>query len=220
MRSADSYELSECSNADSKCSQSLESVLMEGEEVSETIKELILEEKRRNFISKTEQFYEPANLKRCHSASLIYHRRENLTLPFHLERILHSNRKCPNIATDDLLDAVYGAYFGFLIGDVVGAHVAFKLYNLPEIPAALLMNGGGTYNIGPGQGTDQTEILLSASYGLLEGAANYSSDIMARKYLEWLDSKPFNLSAVFALAFIEIRKKRQAEGSAYSEGLG
>ena len=98
--------------------------------------------------------------------------------------------------------------------------MAFKLYNLPDIPAALLMNGGGTYNIGPGQGTDQTEILLSASYGLLEGAANYSSDIMARKYLEWLDSKPFNLSAVFALAFIEIRKKRQAEGSAYSEGLG
>jgi hypothetical protein len=32
-------------------------VLLEGEEVSETIRELILEEKRRNFISKTEQFY-------------------------------------------------------------------------------------------------------------------------------------------------------------------
>lgn len=29
------------------------------------------------------------------------------------------------------------------------------------------MNGGGTYNIGPGQGTDQTEILFAACYGLI-----------------------------------------------------
>ena len=79
-----------------------------------------------------------------------------MKLPYHLERMLHSNRKCPNIAIDDTLDAIYGAFFGFLIGDIVGAHVAFKIYAVPEIPAALLMNGGGTYNIGPAQGTDQT----------------------------------------------------------------
>lgn len=54
------------------------------------------------------------------------------------------------------MDSIYGAFFGFVIGDIVGAHLAYKLYNIPEIPAALLMNGGGTYNIGPGQGTDQT----------------------------------------------------------------
>jgi hypothetical protein len=57
---------------------------MENEEISDTIKELILEEKRRNFISKTEQFYEPSSLKRCHSASLIHYKKENLSLPFHL----------------------------------------------------------------------------------------------------------------------------------------
>jgi len=34
--------------------------------------------------------------------------------------------------------------------------VAYKIYGINEIPSALLMNGGGTYNIGPGQGTDQT----------------------------------------------------------------
>ena len=54
------------------------------------------------------------------------------------------------------MDSVYGAFFGFLIGDIVGAHIAYKLYSIPYIPSALLMNGGGTYNIGPGQGTDQT----------------------------------------------------------------
>ncbi len=73
--STESYSVSEDSLADSKRSVSLESVVMEQEEVSDTIRELILEERRRNFISKTEQFYEPANLKRCHSASLVHHRR-------------------------------------------------------------------------------------------------------------------------------------------------
>lgn len=35
--------------------------------------------------------------------------------------------------------------------------MAYTICN-PElfIPGALLMNGGGTYNLGPGQGTDQT----------------------------------------------------------------
>jgi hypothetical protein len=53
-----------------------------------------------------------------------------------------------------MYDAVYGAFFGFLIGDIVGAHIAYKVHSIPYyIPEALLMNGGGTYNLGPGQGT-------------------------------------------------------------------
>jgi hypothetical protein len=159
---------------------------MESEEVSDTIKELILEEKRRNFISKTEQYYEPMNLRRCHSASLVHHRKEDLVLPYQLERMLHNSRKCPNIAQDDLMDSIYGAFFGFLIGDIVGAHIAYKIYSIPEIPTALLMNGGGTYNIGPAQGTDQTEIMLSACYGLIDGGNVYSADAMSRRYLRWL----------------------------------
>lgn len=45
--------------------------------------------------------------------------------------MLHSHRKCPNIATDDTLDAIYGAFFGFLVGDIAGAHIAYKVYGLP-----------------------------------------------------------------------------------------
>ena len=134
--------------------------------------------------------------------------------------MLHSNRKCPNIATDDLLDSIYGAFFGFIIGDVVGAHLAYKIYNIPEIPAALLMNGGGTYNIGPGQGTDQTEILFAACYGLIEGGCSYNSDFMAKKYLNWLDSRPFNVSAIFILSFVEIRKKKFKEKGIALNELG
>jgi hypothetical protein len=70
------------------------------------------------------------------------------------------------------------------------------------------MNGGGTYNIGPGQGTDQTEILFAAAYGLIEGGSTYCPDFMAKKYLHWLESKPFNVSAIFILSLVEIRKKK------------
>ena len=83
--------------------------------------------------------------------------KELIRLPIHLQRLLYSNRKCPNIAHDDFLDSVYGAFFGFLIGDIVGAHIAYKINGIPfYIPEALLMNGGGTYNLGPAQGTEQS----------------------------------------------------------------
>ena len=32
---------------------------------------------------------------------------------------------------------------------------------------ALLMNGGGTYGLGAGQGSDQTEIMLTLCYALI-----------------------------------------------------
>jgi hypothetical protein len=48
------------------------------------------------------------------------------------------------------------------------------------------MNGGGTYNIGPAQGTDQTEILFSTCYGLIEGRGTYSQDLIALRYLKWV----------------------------------
>lgn len=47
----------------------------------------------------------------------------------------------------------------------------------------MMMNGGGTYNLGPGQGTDQTEILFSLCYGLIEGKGNYNRNEVATKYM-------------------------------------
>lgn len=43
---------------------------------------------------------------------------------------------------------------------------------------------------------------------------------MAKKYLNWLDSKPFNVSAIFILSFVEIRKKKFKEKGIALEGLG
>lgn len=68
------------------------------------------------------------------------------------------------------MDKIYGAYFGFLIGDVTGGYLAYTNERLDVfLPNALLMNGGGTYKLGAGQGTDQTELLFTVSYALIEG---------------------------------------------------
>ena len=78
--------------------------------------------------------------------------------------------------------------------------MAYKIANINDIPSALLMNGGGTYNIGPGQGTDLTELFLSCCYGLIGGNGKYSQNLMAKRYLEWMESRPFNISAIFLLS--------------------
>ena len=73
------------------------------------------------------------------------------------------------------------------------------------------MNGGGTYNLGPGQGTDKTENMLSTCYGLLAGCQTYNTDFQAKRYLKWLESKPFNISAIYILSFVEISRKKRLE---------
>ena len=66
-------------------------------------------------------------------------------------------------------DHVFGCIFGGFIGDAAGAYLEF-MKTLPvkeQVEAAMCMPGGGILNIGPGQGTDDTEMqmaILSALY--------------------------------------------------------
>lgn len=114
------------------------------------------------------------------------------------------------------MDPIFGAFFGFLIGDVIGSYMAYNSDRNYEnmIPNALLMNGGGTYGLAVGQGSDQTEIMFSLCEGLIDGQGTYNRNTVATKYLEWFESKPFNFSAIFALSMRDIRKKR-VEGTEY-----
>ena len=85
------------------------------------------------------------------------------------------------------------------------------------IPSALLMNGGGTFNLNPAQGTDETEIMLSAAYGLMECGECYSVNTMGMSYLRWLESKPFDLPVLMALSFSDVRS---GSGNNSSSGKG
>lgn len=101
------------------------------------------------------------NARGLHSVSRINFSKVGLNIPKNVSRILSSNKIYPDIPnlhnSSAQNDALYGAFFGFLIGDAVGSYLAYVTRGLEEfVPNALLMNGGGTYNLGSGQGSDQT----------------------------------------------------------------
>ena len=68
---------------------------------------------------------------------------------------LLSYHRCLNLAKSDIYDRAYGAMFGFLIGDSMGAYLVNLPYNEAQINAALLMRGGGAMNLKSGECTDE-----------------------------------------------------------------
>ena len=102
-----------------------------------------------------------SNIRKFYSVSTVFALKPTFHLPLHISRIFNSNKRYPNVPllekNEKTLDKIYGAYFGFLIGDVTGGYLAYTNERLDLfLPNALLMNGGGTYKLGSGQGTDQT----------------------------------------------------------------
>ena len=120
--------------------------------------------------------------------------------------VLNSKYKCPYLDTNDLMNRMYGAFFGFIIGDSVGSYLAFHIHRIEQLVLkSLMMNGGGTYNVNPGQGTDDTQIAFSLAYGLIESGNTYKPDIIAKHYSLWLKSKPFDTSALILIALKDTR---------------
>lgn len=121
---------------------------------------------------KINQTSEEIKQKKHSSNSSTLTLKPTILLPIHISRIFNSSKRYPDVPllekTERTIDAIYGAFFGFFIGDVTGAYLAFNNQRLDLfVPNSLLMNGGGTYNLGSGQGTDQTELLLATCYGLI-----------------------------------------------------
>lgn len=58
--------------------------------------------------------------------------------------------------------------------------------------------------------------MFTLAYALIEGQGIYNQNLITKKYLEWFETKPFNFSAVFALALKDIRKTL-AEGEIADE---
>jgi hypothetical protein len=50
-----------------------------------------------------------------------YFSAKKLQIPRHITSVLSSNYRCPDLGTSDVLNRMYGAFFGFLIGDSVGS---------------------------------------------------------------------------------------------------
>lgn len=95
-------------------------------------------------------------------------------------------------------DAALGAVLGALVGDATGAVLEFfgRGISPADVEHALTMPGGGTWEVAPGQITDDGELTMSLLNALAEdpdrplGAASH--------YARWVASDPFDIGATTA----------------------
>jgi ADP-ribosylglycohydrolase len=95
-------------------------------------------------------------------------------------------------------DAALGAVLGALVGDAAGAVLEFfgRAIARADVEHALTMPGGGTWDVAPGQITDDGELTMSLLNALAEdpdkplGAASH--------YARWVASDPFDIGATTA----------------------
>lgn len=99
-------------------------------------------------------------------------------------------------------DAALGAIFGALIGDSIGSYLEF-LGHKPkkdEVEKALEMKGGGYWKLSAGQITDDGELTISLASALAE-STDFDTDKIAKQYIKWLASKPFDCGETTIAAF-------------------
>jgi ADP-ribosyl-[dinitrogen reductase] hydrolase len=96
-------------------------------------------------------------------------------------------------------DAGRGCLFGALIGDAAGATLEFlgRKPEPTEVKRALAMIGGGYWRTAPGQITDDGELALCLARALA-GSSSFSIEKVAREYLRWYQSLPFDMGKTTA----------------------
>ena len=65
-----------------------------------------------------------------------------------------SYRKCPNLSYSEIHNRAFGAMFGVIIGDSLGAYLLNQKPTTQDIGKAMLMEGGGVMGLRSGEGTD------------------------------------------------------------------
>ncbi|KAL4854704.1 putative ADP-ribosyl glycohydrolase L543 [Chlorella vulgaris] len=97
-------------------------------------------------------------------------------------------------------DRGVGAVCGALVGDAAGAPLEFTLPYPEDVDHALLFGGGGPFCVGPGQGTDDSELTMACVSGLLANSAP-AAVALAQRYDAWFNSGPFDTGATCRRAF-------------------
>lgn len=92
----------------------------------------------------------------------------------------------------------FASVIGAFISDSVGSFLEFQQYvSDKEVKEALKMPGGGPHNVGPGQITDDSELAICLAKGLLAGGF----DEVAKCYIKWIKSRPFDVGNTCLTAF-------------------
>lgn len=106
---------------------------MPANNISDIIENIIIQEKSKYAASKTDnrmmRTETTVKAKRYYSVTNLKIPKQVYQLPVAIDKLLSSSKKYPNVPlleeNEDQLDKIYGAFFGFLIGDVAGAYMAY-----------------------------------------------------------------------------------------------
>jgi ADP-ribosyl-[dinitrogen reductase] hydrolase len=92
---------------------------------------------------------------------------------------------------------ISGCFIGLLVGDAAGASIEFYDGDLTSeiVKNAMKMPGGGVFNIGKGQITDDGELALSLGYALINNKPEngFPKKEVFDEYHKWFNSYPFDI---------------------------
>jgi ADP-ribosyl-[dinitrogen reductase] hydrolase len=104
-------------------------------------------------------------------------------------------------------DKIYGLVYGQFIGDALGTRYEFltssdasRRVNQDLEENFLHIKGGGPFNVLPGQVTDDTELAMGLFHSLAY-SEKYDPDDVARRYIQWFNSSPFDIGTTTRRAF-------------------
>ncbi len=113
---------------------------------------------------------------------------------------------------DTRLNLYASALYGHAYGDAAGAYLEFGGVPTPQdVYSAMLLTRGGTFNLAPGQVTDDGELTLQvfrAMYDYYYDTTDKSLDeFLYERFTEWYKSKPFDVGRTTFLAFNDATSK-------------
>ncbi len=124
---------------------------------------------------------------------------------------------------------IKGAFVGGWCGDASGALLEFHKneITLEMVNHAIHMNGGGIFNVGKGQITDDSELELAMIHGMLKNNNKeiFPYEAICNEYIEWIKSSPFDVGRTCANAFgtstnLESMLKNASQLNSESESNG
>lgn len=128
-------------------------------------------------------------------------------------------------------DRIYGLIYGQFVGDALGTRYEFKSSSSATQKIQkdlhdgfLSIKGDGPFHVLPGQVTDDTEISMGLFHSLLE-KGKYDHEDIARRYIKWYKSDPFDVGTTTSRAFSGakdyasmVKNSLQSNGHSLSNG--
>ena len=114
--------------------------------------------------------------------------------------------------TQDTYDAAMGCLLGALVGDAAGATLEFlgRQPTKEEANRAMMMPGGGVWQVAPGQITDDGELTLCLAQALAQ-SKSFEIETVAQNYAQWVASKPFDIGSTTASSLGSYSQSRWQE---------